>query len=250
MLAAMLMSVSGVQRSIAQDESKTPEVIGTRSAKRWVVPVAASGATKIPRVCASLSAAYFEGAPDKPVIVHPEIKYWEIRFKGAPVSPNVVLEFDSYPSTIDEATPTKQAGDGTLTLRCSQGITAGEKLRFEPQPHKNTIGYWAVAADSVSWPVQISRAGAFNVGLLQGAGEKGGGIARISVSRNGEIVDSFEYQVKVTGHFQNFIWQPAGALTVAQPGEYSIRIEAVKIDTVALMDVRQVHLSPNPLQEN
>ena len=245
----ILVTILCIPHSIAQDADKPPELIGTRTEKRWVIPVATSGTTKIPRVCASLRAAYFEGFPDKSVVVHPEIAYWEIRFPGAPVSPNVVLEFDSYPSTIEEATPTKQAGDGTLTLWCSQGRTVGEKLRFEPQPHKNTIGYWAVATDSVSWPVQISRPGRLNVGLLQGAGDNCGGIARISILSNGEVVDSLEYQVEVTGHFQNFIWKHAGTLTVAEPGDYSIRIEGVKINTAALMDVRQVHLSPNPLDQ-
>ena len=80
-------------------------------------------------------------------------------------------------------------------------------VRFEPQPHKNTIGYWAVASDSVSWPIQISKPGPFNVGLLQGAGEKGGGTARISLLANDAVVDSFEFDVEVTGHFQNFRWK-------------------------------------------
>lgn len=232
--------------SVGQDSYVTPELLAARQGHKWVVPVAGSGKTRIPRVCASLRAAYFEGSPDKPVIVHPEIEYWEIRFQGKPASPNVVLEFDSYPATLDEATPTKQAGDGTLTLRCSQGRTVGEKLRFEPQPHKNTIGYWAVASDSVSWPVKISRPGQFNVGLLQGASEKGGGLARISLLSNAQTVDSLEYNVEVTGHFQNFVWKHAGTLSAVEPGDYSIKIEAAKIDNVALMDVRQVHLSPKP----
>ena len=245
-LAMVVCGLAVGTDSAAQDSYGAPELFAAREGNKWVVPVAGTGKTRIPRVCASLRAAYFEGSPDKSVIVHPEISYWEIRFKGNPASPNVVLEFDSYPATLDEARPTKQAGDGTLTLRCSQGRTVGEKLRFEPQPHKNTIGYWAVASDSVSWPVTISKPGQFNVGLLQGAGERGGGVARISLLYDGQTVDSLEYPVAVTGHFQNFVWKHAGTLSAAVPGDYSIKIEAAKIDDIALMDVRQVHLSPKP----
>ncbi|MCG8648619.1 MAG: hypothetical protein MI861_02235 [Pirellulales bacterium] len=228
----------------AQESDGPAKLAGTRSGNRWVVPIAESGKTRIPRVCASLRAAYFEGFPDKPVIVHPEIEHWEVRFKGEPSSSRVVLEFDSFPVTLEEAKRTEQAGDGTLTLSCSQGRTWGEKLRFEPQPHKNTIGYWTVASDSVSWPVTIARPGPFNVGLLQGAGTQGGGTARVSLIANEKVVDSFEFKVEPTGHFQNFVWKHAGTLTATTPGNYSVKVEAIKIDKVALMDVRQVHLSP------
>ena len=247
-IAAILLYFSaGTTLEVTAEE--TP-MVGERTGTRWVVPIAKSGKTLIPRVCASLRASYIEGNPDKPVIVNPEIEYWEIRFKGKPANANVVLEFDSYPATPEEAKPTEQAGDGTLTLRCSQGRTVGEKLRFEPQPHKNTIGYWAVAEDSVSWPVKISKPGRFNVALLQGASSKGGGVARISVLAGKNVVDSIEHKVEVAGHFQNFVWKHSDSITITEPGDYYLRIEAVEKPNVALMDVRQVHLSPNPLSQS
>ncbi|MFK8115665.1 MAG: hypothetical protein AB8B91_25950 [Rubripirellula sp.] len=240
-LGACLVVVSPV---LAADSYATPELLAARAGTQWRIAVSESGPTRIPRVCASLRAAYFDGLPDKPVVVHPEIEYWELRYEGKPLASHVVLEFDSFPETLNEAKPTEQAGDGTLTLRCSQGRTTGEKLRFEPQSHKNTIGYWAVASDSVTWPIKIRQPGPFNVGFLQGASEKGGGVARVSLLLNDQVLDSFEFEVEDTGHFQNFRWKHGGTLAVKDPGEYSLKIEAAKIDNVALMDVRQVHLSP------
>ncbi len=231
---------------LAQSDKEMTKLLAGRDGNRWVVPIFLDGDTRVPRVCASLRAAYFEGFPDQTVVFHPEIEYWEIRFKGDAAAPNVVLEFDSYPATLEEAKRTTQAGDGTLTLRCSQGRTQGDKLRFEPQPHKNTIGYWAVAGDSVSWPVTIAKPGTFNVGLLQGAGARGGGTAKVSLLADEKVVDSLQFQVEVTGHFQNFFWKHAGSLEVTEPGDYSLRIEASNIKDVAHMDVRQVHLSPQP----
>jgi len=230
--------------AVAEESYSTPELLAARKGTQWRVPVSADGPTRIPRVCASLKTAHFDGMPDKPVVVHPEIHYWELRFKGKAPASHIMLEFDSFPSTLTEAKPTEQAGDGTLTLRCSQGRTTGEKLRFEPQPHKNTIGYWAVAEDSVSWPITISQPGPFNVGLLQGAASNGGGIARISLLKDGKEIESIDDKIMSTGHFQNFRWHHAGTLTAKEPGEYSLRIKATKIDKAALMDVRQVHLSP------
>ena len=245
-LACLILGVCLVvaSRGVAQENYGSRDLLASRQGTKWRVPVAATGPTRIPRVFASLKSAYFEGMPGKPVVVHPEIQFWELRFKGAALASHIVLEFDSYPATLDETKAIGQAGDGTLTLRCSQGHTIGEKLRFEPQPHKNTIGYWAVTSDSVSWPIVISQPGPLNVGLLQGAGEKGGGTAKISLLSNDIVIDSCEFGVEVTGHFQNFRWHHAGTLTAKEPGNYRLKIEAAKIDDVALMDVRQVHLSP------
>lgn len=244
LFVVLAMIVSVVPQLHAQETNGTLEMLAGREGNRWRVPVAANGRTRIPRVCASLRAAYFDGKPDRPVIVHPEIEYWELRFEGKPLSSHVILEFDSYPATLAETEPTEQAGDGTLTLLCSHGRTVGEKLRFEPQPHKNTIGYWVVAQDSVSWPIAITRPSAFNVGLLQGAGDKGGGIAEVALLAENNVVDSFEFQVEVTGHFQNFRWKHAGTLAAMKPGRYTLRVKPKQIDNVALMDIRQIHLSP------
>ena len=241
---AVLIVSHAFSQEIVQETYATPELLAARQDKQWRVPVAKPGPTRIPRVCASLRASFLEGMPGKTVVVHPEIDYWEIRFKGDTTASHVVLEFDSFPALAEEAAPTKQAGDGTLTLPCSHGRVHGEKLRFEPQPHKNTIGYWTVAEDSVTWPIVISQPDEFNVGLLQGAGEKGGGRAKVSLISDGNVIDSFAYDVEVTGHFQNFRWKHAGTLEAKEAGQYELRIEAVKIDKVALMDVRQVHLSP------
>lgn len=240
LIQTVWLSVSAVVTAQEID----PAVLDGRQGNRWVVELAASGPTRIPRVCASLRGAWFDGHPDSTVVVHPEIEYWEIRFKGERTSDQVVLEFDSPPLTPQEIGPITQAGDGTLTLPCGMGLTTGEKLRFEPQPHKNTIGYWTKAADSVSWKIKVDQPGAFNVGALQGAAQNGGGLARISLLRGDTVVDSREFPARVTGHFQNFEWQHAGVLTVPDAGEYSVKVEAVKIDKVALMDVRQIHLSP------
>lgn len=219
---------------------------GLREGNRWVVPVPKSGKPAIPRAFASLKSAFFEGHPDVPVAIAPQINHWELKFKGEAPADKIVLEFDSFPALAAELKPIQQLGDSTLTLPCSLGTTHGQKLRFEPQPHKNTIGFWTKKTDSVTWEVEITKPGKFNIGILQGAARNGGGTARISVGSDAQVLDSVEYQVNVTGHFQNFVWQPAGTIEIPKAGTYTIKIEAVEISKVALMDVRQLHLSPVP----
>ena len=241
----VILALLQFQLTHAQDANNT-NVIGDRQGNRWTIPLATlkEQSMKVPRVYASLRSAHFQGKPDQTVQIRPGVDHWEIRFKGEAASAEVVLEFDSYPALHNESKPIEQLGDGTLTLPSSLGRTHGQKLRFEPQPHKNTIGFWTKATDSVTWPITVAKPGEFNVGLLQGAGNGGGGTANISILKNDKSVASIDYDVHVTGHYQNFVWHHAGTVKIDEPGEYMLKIAAAKITKTALMDVRQVHLSP------
>ena len=250
----LLLCTTPPQTMAQQDNSqdKSPKVIGQRNGQHWTLDLSHAEKTgdqqsiSVPRVYASLRSAHFKGHPNSKVQIQAEVNRWEIRFKGDPPSDAIVLEFDSYPATLAETSSIKQLGDGTLTLPCSLGRTKGEKLRFEPQPHKNTIGFWTKTSDSVSWPITISQPGEFNVGLLQGAGNNGGGTAKITILKDSKQVASLDYDVEVTGHFQNFVWKHAGKIAFEKPGDYVLRVAAAKIKKSALMDVRQIHLSPLP----
>lgn len=252
-LTTLITTCAWGQQQTASSMVSQEKLLAGRSGNQLKIRIGEKSKINIPRVCASLSAAYFEGHPNKSVTVHPRQNHWEIRFKSKPESPWIILEFDSPPKLPFEISAAVPKGDGTLTLECSQGITHGEKLLFEPQMHKNTIGYWAVQSDHVTWRLKIKQPGKYNVGLLQGCGNRGGGSCRISIGTGQgkqhtdefKAIDSHLYTVKQTGHFQNFIWSHSGELTFPVAGEYLLRIQPTKIDDIALMDVRQVHLSPH-----
>src|ERR1044072_1350534 len=36
----------------------------------------------------------------------------------------------------------EQRADGSIVLLATNAVTHGKQIRYEPQPHKNTIGYW------------------------------------------------------------------------------------------------------------
>ena len=48
-------------------------------------------------------------------------------------------------------------------------------LRFEPLPHKNTLGFWVRADDWASWEFDVTQPGEFAVEALDGCGKGSGG---------------------------------------------------------------------------
>src|SRR5262249_33205987 len=74
-----------------------------------------------------------------------------------------------------EFVPNPQAEDGSVTLPARTADVHGVMLRYEPLPHKNTLGFWTRADDWASWDFQIRRPGRFRVEILQGCGKGSGG---------------------------------------------------------------------------
>ncbi len=199
----------------------------------------------IPRVYASLKRVGWAGTnASETLLVQPETDHWAIRWKDAPSGVAAIeLLFDTPPELANEINPIVQHGDGRLNLHAYQATTTGEKLRFEPQPHKNTVGYWVNAEDFATWTIQVDQPGKFNVGILQGCGpNQGGSVATFSIHNDTNTVDQIEFMVEETGHFQNFIWRTPGTINIPQAGRYTVRLQPKKINKAALMDIRQIQL--------
>ncbi len=199
----------------------------------------------IPRFHASLRRIYWigVGSREEPT-VQPETDHWVIRWKKRPKEAKVIeLLFDTPPQLESEVDPIVQLGDGRLNLHAYQATTKGDKLRFEPQPHKNTVGYWVNVQDFATWTIQIDRPGEFNVGLLQGCGSgQGGSVATLSIRHGDRTVEQLDFTVEETGHFQNFIWRTIGVIEISKAGSYTVRLQPKKIKNTALMDIRQIQL--------
>lgn len=136
--------------------------------------------------------------------------------------------------------PNPQADDGTITLLGKWGDAHGKQLRFEPLPHKNTFGYWTVQEDYLTWELEVTKAGDFEVELMQGCGTGSGG-AEVELSV-GESKTKFT--VKETGGFQAFEKHVAGRLAIPTAGRHTLTVKAMTKPGVAVMDLRQVKLTP------
>ncbi len=67
------------------------------------------------------------------------------------------------------------ARDGSFTLPAHHARVFGEKLQFEPLPHKNTVGYWVNPADYARWRFSGATAESYRVLVYQGCGGGQGG---------------------------------------------------------------------------
>jgi len=118
-------------------------------------------------------------------------------------------------------------------------------LRFEPLPHKNTLGYWVRADDWASWEFDVTKPGTFAVQALVGCGNGSGGSAvefRVEDQR-------LTLTVPVTGGFQRFEPQALGQVTLPRAGRYQLEVRATRKPGPAVMDLREVTLSPGDSPE-
>lgn len=133
-----------------------------------------------------------------------------------------------------------QAEDGTVLLHARDVTIHGTTVRYEPQPHKNTIGFWTKQDDWVSWTFAIAKPGTFTVEILQGCG-KGSGGAEVVVTIGDQMVP---FTVEDTGHFQNFVKRCIGHVTMPQAGLVTLSVKPKSKPGVAVMDLRHILLTP------
>lgn len=138
-----------------------------------------------------------------------------------------------------------QNDDGTIVMHARDATVQGVKLRWEPQPQKQTLGYWANEKDFAYWKVDVKKPGRFKVEILQGCG-KGQGGSEVAMFVGGKVV---EFTVQDTGHWQNFIPRVVGEVELERTGEHICMVRPKKKAGVAVMDLRQVRLIPVQQQE-
>jgi arylsulfatase A-like enzyme len=144
------------------------------------------------------------------------------------------------PSPNPSYAPNAQVADGSITLPASTAEVHGVMLRFEPAPHKNTLGYWVRPDDWASWEFDVKTPGEFVVEGLIGCGNgSGGSVVEVRVGDQ-----TLRLTVPVTGGFQNFVKQPLGRVKIAKEGRRRLEVHAVSKPGPAVMDVREIKLIP------
>ena len=214
----------------------------------FVVPEGKSTPAKItlPRLGNVVKSIRWLGEDKATMQVKSEPTEWTIDVSPQPANSAavVVAELDApvelFNTTIT-ARPDKTSGIVLLPARYA--ATHGEKLRFEPQPHKNTVGYWANEKDVAEWTFQYDKAGEFEIDILQGCG-KGHGGSQVKLQVEDQTLD---FIVEETGHFQNFIWRTLGSIKLAANDAKEATTLTLTPQTKpggAVMDVRAIRLCP------
>lgn len=144
------------------------------------------------------------------------------------------------PATRPATQPIVQSDDGgPVVLHAAEALTHGKTIRYEPSPHKNTIGYWTHKEDWVSWTFTLSRPGKYRVEILQGCG-KGSGGAEVRFTVGDQALTC---TVQDTGGFQNFVPRDIGTVALTA-GPHTLTVVPLTKPGVAVMDLRSVTLKP------
>ena len=128
----------------------------------------------IPRLCAPIRSIGWSGDASDEIKFVPEPDHWVFSWKqpgtreAQEKQAMIEVVFDRPPVLLENSPPASADGDGSVLLHAYQAKTFGEKLRFEPQWYKNTVGYWTVPSDYATWELTIDQPGEFSVALLQG----------------------------------------------------------------------------------
>lgn len=169
-----------------------------------------------------------ERFPDEVRTLAADLAAWKAAVEAQEMTPN--------PGFV----PNPQADDGSVTLPARTADVHGVMLRYEPLPHKNTLGFWTRGDDWASWEFRISKPGRFRVEILQGCG-KGSGGSEVDFSIGDE---KLAVTVEETGGFQDFLKREIGSIAIAEPGRHTLTVKPRKKPGLAVMDLREVRLVP------
>ncbi len=128
---------------------------------------------------------------------------------------------------------------GDIRLHARDARVHGEKLRYEPQPQKDTLGFWTKPEDWADWEFEVKTPGRYEVEVTQGCG-KGSGGAEVAVEIAGKTLN---FTVQDTGHFQNFIQRTIGEVEMPA-GRQTVAVKPKTKPGGAVMDLRRVVLRP------
>lgn len=124
-----------------------------------------------------------------------------------------------------------------IRLLARDATVAGEKLCYEPQPEKDTLGYWVNTADRAWWDFRLDEPGRYRVTVLQGCGAGQGG-STVELNTGGSAL---EFTVEETGHFQRFVPRAVGTLDLPA-GNVRLVVTPLEKKAAAVMDLRSVTL--------
>ena len=151
----------------------------------------------------------------------------------------VIGAIGAAPQTQPTTRPILQADDGTILLHARDVTIHGTTVRYEPQPNKNTVGYWTREEDWVSWDFDVKHGGRFEVIALQGCG-KGSGGSEVEFAIGDQVL---KMTVRDTGGFQNFVERNIGTMNL-ESGRHTLTVKPLTKPGLAVMDLRSVTLRP------
>ena len=152
--------------------------------------------------------------------------------------PVIELELNE-PAKLGQSEPpvVKSSGD-VIELHSRYSVVHGEMLRFEPQAHKNTVGYWVKEKDWAQWQCHATKAGPYEVELRYGCGDgQGGSDIELTIGKQ-----KVPFKVEATGGFQAWRDVKLGTVELKAETGYTVSLKVIKKAKNAVMDIQQITL--------
>lgn len=165
------------------------------------------------------------------------------RLVPGPTAAETAPEWAKWREKMDQVVAGRRANlfsaAGTVRLLAKDAKVHGETLRYEPESHKNVLGYWVNPDDWAEWTFQLPAAAIYEIEIQQGCGGGSGG-AEVEVEVGGQAL---RFQVVETGHFQSMIQLTVGKVELAA-GEQRLALKPRSKPGPAVMDIRRVVIRP------
>lgn len=170
----------------------------------------------------------FEETSDVVRSLHAQLRDWRKAVNAQMPTPNPQYE------------PNPPNKDGVIEIWSKTARVHGLQLRYEPLPHKNTLGFWVRKDDWAEFEFTVKRPGQYRVEALIGCGNGSGG-SEVHFTVDDQTL---RYTVKETGGFQSFVPTDLGTLNLTQAKRYQITIKPQTKPGPAVMDLRRITLTP------
>lgn len=157
------------------------------------------------------------------------------RLRALPTSEAMRPLLADWRKAMDDAS--KDGANPLIFLEARDAQVKGTKMKYEEQPHKDTLGFWVNAEDTASWTFKAPSTGKYRVTVLQGCG-KGNGGSTVAIEAG---ASRCEFTVEETGHFQRFVPREIGQIELAA-GDNTLTVRPLKKAKAAIMDLRRVIL--------
>jgi hypothetical protein len=154
---------------------------------------------------------------------------------------NPVLELNEPPQVID--TTTRQAADGTLTLKAADAELLGKTIKLETKVAGApvNIGYWWDAKEYVQWQVSFSKPGTFEIVMEYAcAPESKGSTYQVTIGDEKLVVVT-----TATKGWADFATATVGRIKVAKSGPTTVLVKPIKKEGVSMLNLRTLTLKPN-----
>lgn len=165
----------------------------------------------------------------KPAKLDPIATVLELRLAGPPEVEETV--------TLVRANP-----DGTYILSATDADIQGNAAKLEEKNGIPNIGYWTNGQDTVSWKLNVTRAGRYTVRVDYAcAPGSDGSVYRIMVEGAGEGLSA---QVESTGDWAQFAGRDLEGTLSLPVGQCTIRLVPQSVPRGAVMNLRSLLLKP------